>query len=103
MLSFKRVYGEAVPLYPSEGRVEMREYSREEYQIGKKRVIRIGTYQEVILKEEEVEDFSILRDPPELRRSSRLKGKVQLADLTNIPCRCISHLSLRSSSPLISS
>lgn len=57
----------------------MREYSREEYQIGRKRVIRVETYQEVILKKEEVEDTSILRDPPELRRSSRLRQKAQPA------------------------
>ncbi|KAF9451521.1 hypothetical protein P691DRAFT_757234 [Macrolepiota fuliginosa MF-IS2] len=78
MMSLKRIYGEAVPLYPSEGRVEMREHSREEYQIGHRRVVRVETYQEVIFKEEEVEDTSILEDPPEPRRSDRLRQKAQL-------------------------
>lgn len=92
MLSFKRVYGEAVPLYPSEGRVEMRECSREEYQIGQKRVIRVETYQEVIFKEEEVEDTSVLNGVPIPRRSNRLQQKAQSREDTliiKIPCECL--------------
>jgi hypothetical protein len=84
MRSFRRVYGETVPLYPSEGRVEMREFSREEYQIGLKKVIRVDTCHEVILKMEEIEDMSVLSDPPEPRRSCRLRQKAQLVGNTSI-------------------
>lgn len=76
MLSFKRIYGAGVPLYPSEGRVEMRECSREEYQIGERKVVRIDAYQEVVIKEEALEEISLLQDIPCLRRSNRLQKRV---------------------------
>jgi len=81
MLSFKRIYGDGVPLYPSEGRVEMRECSREEYQIGERKVVRIDAYQEVVIKEEALEEISLLQDISCLRRSNRLQKRVPpLAD-----------------------
>lgn len=62
----------------------MREYSREEYQIGLKKVIRVDTCHEVILKMEEIEDMSVLSEPPELRRSCRLRQKAQLVRNTTV-------------------
>lgn len=64
--------------------MEMREFSREEYQIGLKKVIRVDTCHEVILKMEEIEDMSVLSDPPEPRRSCRLRQKAQLVGNTSI-------------------
>jgi hypothetical protein len=90
MLSLKRIYGDGIPLYPSEGRVEMREYSRDEYQIGRKKVIRVHAYQELILKQEDTEDESILKDVPNPRRSNRLKERTQqtTSDLiVKFPCK----------------
>lgn len=89
MLSFRRIYGDRVPLYPSEGRVEMRECTREEYQIGERKVVKIDAYQEVVIKEEALEEISLFQDYPSLRRSSRLKERVPpLADrLPVAPCK----------------
>lgn len=54
----------------------MRECSREEYQIGERKVVRIDAYQEVVIKEEALEEISLLQDIPYLRRSNRLQKRV---------------------------
>jgi len=53
----------------------MRECSREEYQIGERKVVRINAYQEVVIKEA-LEEISLLQDIPCLRRSNRLQKRV---------------------------
>ncbi|KAJ3570288.1 hypothetical protein NP233_g4503 [Leucocoprinus birnbaumii] len=90
MFSLKRIYGDGVPLYPSEGRLEMKEHSREEYQVGERRVIKVDTYEEIVVKQEELDDTPISWDTPSLRRSSRLKEK-PMSTVDRLPVKPLSN------------